>query len=106
MKVEFQNRPWDLYLTVAYTQIVTALVVSSAAGGLYAILLVLLCPGYVTTAVLFPEDGGIDWIERLAISFGMSVVVVPFLGLLLMNLQQMLAQGPESQLRIPLAGRP
>src|SRR5438132_1490527 len=45
--------------------------------------MVIFCPGYVTTAVLFPENAGLDWTERIAVSFGVSVIVVPFLGLLL-----------------------
>jgi len=56
--------------------------------------LVLFVPGYVFVAALFPEGGsdddligeasdGIDGIERVALSFGTSVVIVPLLGLLL-----------------------
>lgn len=49
----------------------------------------LFAPGYVLTAVLFPGDGGpeaaggtrgIDWTERLALSLGGSVVLLPVLG--------------------------
>lgn len=49
----------------------------------------LLAPGYVLTAVLFPARGGrdtggrargVDWPERLALSLGGSVVLLPLLG--------------------------
>src|SRR5207249_10529058 len=50
--------------------------------------LLLFAPGHVLVAALFPgsidlEKPGIDWIERIALSFGLSIVVVPLLGLLL-----------------------
>ena len=63
--------------------------------------LVLFVPGYALVAALFPEagsgpeqidadepterptDGGIDGIERVALSFGLSIAVVPLIGLVL-----------------------
>lgn len=59
--------------------------------------LVLFLPGYAFIAALFPEQGqtpppaedqstqakGIDGIERVALSFGLSIALVPLLGLLL-----------------------
>ncbi len=64
--------------------------------------LVLFLPGYALVAALFPEEGegptetedpqeastetdgaGIDGIERVALSFGLSIAVVPLLGLVL-----------------------
>jgi len=52
---------------------------------------VLFLPGYAVIAALFPEDGGkedgeregIDGIERVALSFGLSIAVVPLVGLVL-----------------------
>jgi len=56
---------------------------------------VLFVPGYALVAALFPEDGsveaaddgdeatGIDGIERVALSFGLSIAVVPLVGLVL-----------------------
>jgi len=52
----------------------------------------LFAPGYVAVAALFPErgeppgegdGGGIDGIERLALSFGLSIAIVPLIGLVL-----------------------
>lgn len=57
--------------------------------------LVLFLPGYALIAALFPEAGagspddedgereGIDGIERVALSFGLSIAVTPLLGLVL-----------------------
>jgi uncharacterized membrane protein len=44
---------------------------------------VLFFPGYVLMTVLFPKREGMSGIERIALSFGMSLVVVPLLGLIL-----------------------
>jgi len=68
---------------MGYTAIMALAILAFGVGNLLAILLVLFVPGYVLIAVLFPKRQDIDWIERIVLSFGMSVVVVPLLGLLL-----------------------
>jgi uncharacterized membrane protein len=83
LKLGFQEKPWDLYITLIYTEVATAIMIGLGTGTLGGLLLVIFCPGYVTSSVLFPDNQGLDWIERLAISLGLSVVVVPALGLLL-----------------------
>ncbi len=45
--------------------------------------LVLFFPGYTLLAALFPRKGSLDGIERIALSFGMSIAVVPLIGLAL-----------------------
>jgi uncharacterized membrane protein len=44
---------------------------------------VLFLPGYALIAALFPRKNDIDAIERLALSFGLSIAVVPLIGLVL-----------------------
>lgn len=44
---------------------------------------VLFYPGYALIAALFPKKGDLDGIERLALSFGLSIAVVPLMGLAL-----------------------
>ncbi len=44
---------------------------------------VLFFPGYVLMAALFPRKEGIGGIERVALSFGLSIAVVALLGLIL-----------------------
>jgi hypothetical protein len=44
---------------------------------------VLFIPGYVTVSALFPKVTDLDSIERLALSVGLSLVLIPFLGVLL-----------------------
>jgi uncharacterized membrane protein len=42
---------------------------------------VLFLPGYSLIAALFPSKTDLDWIERTALSFGLSIAVVPLMGL-------------------------
>jgi uncharacterized membrane protein len=45
--------------------------------------LVLFLPGYALIALLFPRKADLDSIERIALSFGLSIAVVPLIGLAL-----------------------
>jgi uncharacterized membrane protein len=86
MRLHFQEKPWDLYLVVSYTIAVAAVLLTLGRGDLLAVLLVLFIPGYVLAAALFPGSVAagkpdIDWIERILLSCGLSIAVVPILGL-------------------------
>jgi uncharacterized membrane protein len=43
--------------------------------------LVLFIPGYSLIAALFPREDDLDGIERVALSFGLSIAITPLLGL-------------------------
>jgi len=45
--------------------------------------LVLFLPGYALIAALFPGKDDLDAIERIALSFGLSIAITPLLGLAL-----------------------
>ena len=45
------------------------------------LLLVLFLPGYALIATLFPRKDDLDGIERVALSFGLSIAITPLLGL-------------------------
>lgn len=45
--------------------------------------MVLFIPGYALVSALFPRRDDLDGIERIALSFGLSVAIVPLIGLLL-----------------------
>jgi uncharacterized membrane protein len=88
VRLHFQEKPWDLYVAVGYTAVMAAVLLVLNDSNLLAILLVLFVPGYVLAAALFPGSPTsgkpeIDWIERIALSFGLSIAVVPLLELLL-----------------------
>ena len=88
MRLHFQEKPWDLYAAIGYTAFISIVLLVMNVGNLLAVLLVLFIPGYVLVAALFPgalmpEKLEIDWVERIALSFGLSIAVVPLLGLLL-----------------------
>ena len=62
-------------------------VIIFATSGILRIILglpfVLFFPGYVLVLALFPKKEGMGGIERVALSFGLSIVVVPITGLIL-----------------------
>jgi len=45
--------------------------------------LVLFFPGYTLLSALFPAEGALGSIERIALSFGLNLAVVPLIGLIL-----------------------
>jgi uncharacterized membrane protein len=47
--------------------------------------LILFLPGYALVTLLFPTKQGLEGIERAALSVGMSVAIVPLIGLVLNN---------------------
>ena len=83
MRLHFREKPWDLVTAVGYTLVMTTALLVLGEGNLLAILLVLFVPGYVFVAALFPKNGEIEWIERITLSCGLSIAVVPLLALLL-----------------------
>ena len=49
----------------------------------FGVAMVLFIPGYALIAALFPARDDLDGIERVALSFGLSIAVVPLIGLAL-----------------------
>src|SRR2546425_11716956 len=75
-------------MAVGSAVVIAAVLLGVDVGNLLAILLVLFVPGYVLVAAIFPGslapgNAELDWIERIALSFGLSIAVVPLLGLVL-----------------------
>jgi len=79
------NRSIDLALAIACALATTLIVLLApfaepARIGL-GLVFVLFLPGYVLVAALYPRKDDLDLVERLALSLGLSVAVVPLIGL-------------------------
>ncbi|ABD40174.1 Protein of unknown function DUF1616 [Methanospirillum hungatei JF-1] len=70
-----------LWLIGAITCIYVPILNETSIRVLLALPLVLFIPGYALIAALFPTDEDLDLIERIALSFGLSIAVVPLIGL-------------------------
>jgi len=51
-----------------------------------ALLFAIFVPGYMLSFALFPRKNEIDWMERVGLSFAMSVIFIPLLLFLLNSL--------------------
>lgn len=87
MKVAFPKYPVDILISLLWSLILVPVVLFDINDTLRIILglpAILFIPGYVLIFALFPTrytGKGIDLIERIALSFGLSIAVVPLLGL-------------------------
>jgi uncharacterized membrane protein len=84
----WRNFPADLrivylWLILAVLGIYLPVLNESPFRVVFALPVVLFIPGYCLIAALFPGNADIDGIERLALSFGLSIAVVPLIGLAL-----------------------
>lgn len=66
----------SVYLTDVIPQIIYLRYVTGS-------MVVLFLVGYVTVELLYPEEGSLSDMERLALSIGLSLAIVPLLGLVL-----------------------
>lgn len=70
-------------LTIAVIPLTEAISVLKYARYMLGSLYVLLLPGYVTVEALYPEERSLKPLERLALSIGLSLAIVPLIGLIL-----------------------
>lgn len=78
--------PLDLLLVIGLVLLTNILVLipglnESILRNIFGLPLVLFLPGYALIASLFPAKSDLDGIERTALSFGLSIAVVPLIGL-------------------------
>lgn len=86
MKVHIKERPWDLAVIVILTTLLLLaimLIPDSPMRTILGLPYILFFPGYVLISALFPEEEPLDKIERIALSFGLSIAITPLIGLLL-----------------------
>jgi|GEM_PF-1169656 len=81
------TRNIDLVIAAACALVTVAVVLLVPSLGPIRIVLglpfVLLFPGYVLVAALYPRKEDLDSVERAALSFGLSIAIVPLIGLAL-----------------------
>jgi uncharacterized membrane protein len=80
--------PRDLLIVAGLVLLTDILVLLPVFSGSFlrtylGILMVLLLPGYALTGALFPAKNDLEGIERAAVSLGLSIAVVPTMGLAL-----------------------
>lgn len=83
MKIKLGSGLLPLNIVVVILIIISILVPFNYLRIIIGLLYVLFFPGYVLTLNIFPRNEGISGMERVALSFGMSIAVVPVIGLIL-----------------------
>lgn len=88
MKYTFNTIPIDILLCLITSLILIPLAILGVEGPLRIAIglpFILFIPGYLLIFTLFPQqkqkNNGIDTIERIALSFGLSLAIVPLIGL-------------------------
>ena len=81
-----KNIPKDLlvitvWLILAVLSIYVPVINETFIRVIFTVPVILFIPGYVLISALFPEKKSIDGIERFALSVGLSIAVVPLIGL-------------------------
>ena len=72
-----------VWTVMTFIFVITPILENSIVRTILGLPLVLFIPGYVLIAALFPKKDDLDNIERVALSFGLSIATVPLLGLAL-----------------------
>lgn len=83
MRIKLQNGLLLVNILTILLIIISTFFPSNVLRIILGVPLVLFFPGYTLIAALFPRKNALDSIERVALSFGLSIVVVPLIGLIL-----------------------
>lgn len=86
MRISFNKYPIDIVLCVLCSLILLPLISFDIEGARLIIGLpfLIFIPGYLLTIAIFPTkklDRGIDAIERIVLSFALSLAIVPLIGI-------------------------
>lgn len=83
LPIKLRNELISINLLVVILIIAIIFFPSNALRVVLALPFLLFLPGYVLMAALFPRREGMGALERMALSFGISVVIVPLIGMIL-----------------------
>ena len=83
MRIRLQNELLLVNILTILFIIIVTLFPSNVLRIVLGLPFVLCFPGYTLIAALFPRRNPVDSIERVALSFGLSIAVVPLIGLIL-----------------------
>ena len=83
MKIKAEHFLYAINIIVAILFVIIAFLPNNAARIVLGLPVVLFFPGFTLLAALFPGKESLNDIERFALSFGLSVAVVPLIGLAL-----------------------
>lgn len=89
MKISYKNIPIDIVLCMIWSILLVPISLLNIDGSIRIILgipFVLFIPGYILIFALFPTwktDRGIGVIERIGLSFGLSIAIIPLICLIL-----------------------
>ncbi len=89
MKILYDKYPVDIIIILIFSFIIIPIILLNLNNTLKIILglpFLLFIPGYLLLFILFPTkktDKGIDFIERIALSFGLSLAIVALIGIIL-----------------------
>ena len=89
MRITFEKYPTDIIICIVWSIItipIALLNLETTIRTIFGLPLLLFIPGYILIFALFPTkktEKGIDIIERIALSFGLSIAIVPLIGLIL-----------------------
>ena len=83
MRIRLQNELLFLNLLTILLIAIVIFIPSNVLRIIVGLPFLLFFPGYTLIAVLFPRRDALDSIERVALSFGLSIAVVPLIGLAL-----------------------
>jgi len=76
----------DVYLVIIFTFATALFIFLPQANAtfirpIFGLVFVLFAPGYALVAALFPNKRSVNYVQRIALSFGLSILVVPLTAL-------------------------
>lgn len=72
-----------IWIVITFIFVIVPILSDSIIRTILVLPLILFIPGYLLIVALFPMKDDLENIERIALSFGLSIAVVPLLGLIL-----------------------